>query len=63
MKKYDFLANVQKHIEVKEEGIKKEELGKIISSLQRPAQDLIRAICEKQKKDVQELYKSLGWKH
>lgn len=62
MKQYNFLKNVNKHIERIEEDQKKMELGKVISALQRPFTEVLQAVCEKQKKDVDELYKSLGWK-
>lgn len=61
MKKYDFLANVQQHIDKAQEEEKKEKIGLIINSLQRPFTEVLQAVCEKQKKDVEELYKSLGW--
>lgn len=62
MKKYDFLSNVNKHIEKAQEEEKKEKIGLIINSLQRPFAEVLQAVCEKQKQDVEELYKSLGWK-
>jgi hypothetical protein len=62
VKKYNFLANVYKHIEGIDNEKKKVAIGLIISSLQRPHKEVLQAICEKQKKDVDELYKSLGWK-
>lgn len=62
MKKYDFLANVQRHIDAKNDEQKKVILGGIIGGLQRPIQEVVSAVCEKQKKDVDELYKALGWK-
>lgn len=62
MRKYDFLGNVNKHIEQAQEKEKKEKIGLIINSLQRPFTEVLQAVCEKQKQDVEELYKSLGWK-
>lgn len=61
-KSYNFLENVNKHIEKIEENQRNVELGKVIHSLQRPFTEVLQAVCEKQKKDVEELYKSLGWK-
>jgi hypothetical protein len=52
---------VQKHVERLEHEQKKEEIGKVLNSLQRPFTEVLRAVCEKQKQDVEELYKSLGW--
>jgi hypothetical protein len=60
-KRRNFLKNVQYHIDKAQEKEKKVELGKIVNSLQRPFTEVLQAVCEKQKQDVEELYKSLGW--
>lgn len=57
-KKYNFLAKVRKHQEMEE---KKIPLGMIINSLQQPAVKVLQGVCEKQAKDLQELYKTIGW--
>ncbi len=61
MKKYNFLRNIEKHRKSEEEELKKIQLGLLIHSLQRPAQEILQAVCEKQIEDVRELCKSLGW--
>lgn len=58
---FNFLENMDKissDIETKQ---KKEAIGQIVSSLQRPFSEILLAVCQKQQKDVDELYKSLGW--
>jgi len=58
---FSFLENMDKisnEIETKQ---KKEAIGMIVSSLQRPFAEVLRTVCEKQIKDVEELKKSLGW--
>lgn len=62
MKKYNFLNNVNNHIKIIETEAKKKEIGKIIHSLQRPFTEILQAVVLKQQKDVDNLYKSLGWK-
>jgi hypothetical protein len=52
------MDNLSNNLETKQ---KKEAIGMIVSSLQRPFTEVLRAVCEKQKQDVEELYKSLGW--
>ncbi len=61
MKKYNFLNNVQKHIDKTNEETKKIEIGRVINSLQRPFTEVLQAVALKQQKDVDKLYKSLGW--
>jgi Ribonuclease G/E len=58
-----FLKNMDNISEKIEKKQKHEEIGKIVSSLQRPFKEVLQTICEKQKKDLDELYKSLGWKN
>ena len=58
---FSFLENMDKlsnQIETKQ---KHEAIGMIVSSLQRPFTEVLRAVSEKQKQDVEQLYKSLGW--
>lgn len=40
---------------------KKIPLGMIINSLQQPAVKVLQGVYEKQAKDLQELYKTIGW--
>lgn len=58
-RKYNFLKQVNKRMEVSEKAY---PIGLIINSLQQPFKNVVQAVCEKQKKDVDELYKTLGWK-
>lgn len=61
MKKYNFLANVQKHVDKIDEETKKKEIGKIVNSLQKPFADILQAVAVKQVKDVEQLIKHLRW--
>ena len=64
MKKYNlftFLENVDKIGKDVEDKHKKQELGKIVSSLQRPFKEVLQSVCEKQVKDVNNLLKALSW--
>jgi hypothetical protein len=58
---FTFLENMDKLSNQVENKPKYEAIGMIVSSLQRPFTEVLRAVCEKQKQDVEELYKSLGW--
>lgn len=58
---FTFLENMDKISNEVETKQKNEAIGMIVSSLQRPFKEILQAVCEKQKKDVDELYKSLGW--
>lgn len=62
MKKYNFLENVQKHIDKVDEETKKKEIGKIVHSLQRPFTEILQAVVVQQIKDIESLINHLGWK-
>jgi hypothetical protein len=57
----NFLANVDKVQQELEEKKKKEAIGLVIHSLQRPFQELITSVVLEQQKQVDELINSLGW--
>src|SRR5687768_16577124 len=64
MSKYivkNFFQNMDKLSEELEVNHKKEGIGRIMSSLLRPLPEVLNAVCEKQRKDVEELYKQIGW--
>lgn len=64
VKKYNpanFLTNVSKVVEKESNKDRDKALGVLIGSLQRPATELLQSVVLKQKQDVDELLKSLGW--
>lgn len=56
-----FLSSLDRMSEQIQKKEKVEAIGKVMTSLQRPMKDVLTAVCEKQKKDVEQLYKTLGW--
>ena len=63
-KKYNpanFLNNVEKVVQKEKNKDRDKALGVLIGSLQRPAADILQSVVLKQKQDVDELLKSLGW--
>src|SRR5687767_83456 len=64
MSKYivrNFISNIDKLSEELETKEKNQGIGRIMSSLLRPLPEVLGAVCEKQKKDVEALYKEIGW--
>lgn len=59
MKKYNFLKNVNKHIEEMEENNKKQLLGEVIGSLQQPMKNVLNSIVVKQVNDLNNLLNSI----
>jgi hypothetical protein len=57
----NFLANVESMQQKIEEKDKKEKIGLIVHSLQRPFQELMTSVVLEQQKQVDELINSLGW--
>jgi hypothetical protein len=63
-KKYNpanFLNNVTKVAEIQNNKDRNKALGVLIGSLQRPATELLQSVVLKQKQDVDELLKCVGW--
>jgi hypothetical protein len=58
----NFLANVDKIAQQAEEKQKKEAIGLVINSLQRPFKEVLNAVIVDQTKQVEALIKSVGWK-
>lgn len=56
-----FLDNVSKIVQKEQNKERDAALGQLISSLQKPATDLLQSVVLKQKKDIDELLKSIGW--
>ena len=56
-----FLDNINKIVQVSQSKEKDAAIGQIINSLQRPATEILRSIVLKQKQDVDELFKLIGW--
>ena len=64
MSKYsvnNFLSNIDYIAEQLDRQERKEGIAKILVSLQRPLEEVLACVCEKQKKDAEELYNTLGW--
>lgn len=58
----NFLANVEKVGQELEEKQKKEAIGLVINSLQRPFKELMTSVILDQHNQIQSLMEKLGWK-